>query len=95
MRKRYFVKKEFENEHLGRIRVGQEVCEKDLKYLTCCELKLLKVMDFSKVTTAFNYGAIFHSKEYPFPEIPPEETRDDMIEYLKREAKNDRCNCEE
>ena len=49
--------------------------------------EFLYTRDFNKIELALNFGNIFLSKEYPFPEYHEAETREQVIKRLECEMK--------
>lgn len=89
MIKYYIVERYFISAILGPLFAGQHIREDLLKHLTHNEKKNIaeKVLDES--FSVFNYGLIFYSTEFDFPEEIPDETREEMECRMLNEMKKD------
>lgn len=95
IKRRYLVKKNFTNN--GKLyKVGEEIPHRELKDIPKDVIEeSVHIQDFNDVNLAINHGLIFQSKEYPFPEGEPEETRTQMeLRMLNEMLKNDNT-CED
>ena len=90
IRKVYAVREFFISKILGPQFIGQPFREDLLKYLTFEEKKKIDESDYALDFSVFNYGLIFYSTEFDFPEEIPDETREEMECRMLNEM-NDCC----